>query len=546
MTSSSAKSGDCEPGYDLKYISDYITSLYKKDLLVKPKCFNRNSSIKSHLRAVEKYTSAVGISDELGKICILLESLDSATKSQLLFEEDYDENSYSWHKNKLIQLLPDKMCKTSALTDLFHVKQSGLSFNDFALKIKQELMDRSDIISKETRSSIAKDIFLNGLDDPILAEAVKTQKPLSIDEAFNCVRNLQRCESQNVNANVAALGRSPRDSAIADLQKQVAYLTQLVLALKSSLQSQPPAPIRKRYEPQKKLTQPCRICKKNNHDTDQCWFKNKNQNANSCYICGEHGHYSRTCPKNKRHIRQMQEETSENTSMGDSDIPSLPVEEYANCIQEGKDWILVQPKRKKRAFKPPKTIFRPKQYSKEIEHDYNYIMGRSKENSYGFSSQAAMTIHKKSQLHHDNKPTVAARVNGVSTHAFLDTGSEINVVDKQFAINRLGVTEQQFSDSKKKIKCANGSSMNICGSTQLNVQLGVSQMQLSFIVADKVSPHFIVGIRGLKSLQTSIDPERSAAIVQGVELPFINKIEADSLQQSKNGFPLYQRIGVQG
>ena len=88
---------------EITWLTNYFTSLYKKEIAQKPHFLTRNGNVDSHTESIEKYLKLINVTDELGKTCVLLDSLDESIKDELMFEEDYEVNlsSFAWHIKKL-------------------------------------------------------------------------------------------------------------------------------------------------------------------------------------------------------------------------------------------------------------------------------------------------------------------------------------------------------------------------------------------------------------------------------------------------------------
>lgn len=140
---------------------------------------------------------------------------------------------------------------------------------------------------------------------------------------------------------------------------------------------------------------------------------------------------------------------------------------------------------------------------------------------------------------------ILGRINETQCKLFLDTGSEVNVIDENFLINKLEISKKRVVAPSKIIKCANGSKLDTIGSVFLDVSVGVNQKSVEFIVASQSQPNIILGIRSMKSLQCNIDLRRNNVSVQGVDIPFINKIKSDSESSSKNCGALQRGIVLQ-
>ena len=306
------------PNEEIKWLTNYLSSLYRKEINQKPPKFDNNGSMQSHIQAMEKYMALVRIDDDLGKICILLESINQSAKDELMFEINYEANasSYDWHVNKLNELFPLKENTTTNLAELYELKQRNLSFNEFATQIKSEILRRSAFIKKDNFQSLALDIFLTGFNDKNLSLAVRAQKPTTLKEALVHVKTLKvKKNEENIPSLAFVSKNQDNNNEINDLKKQVAYLTQIVLSLRSSITSlsfknnssftdrhhTPRSPYKKKE---------CSFCNMSGHTIDECFKKGKRTFTNEkvCFICHKKGHIARVC--NEKRVNQINWNTS--------------------------------------------------------------------------------------------------------------------------------------------------------------------------------------------------------------------------------------------
>jgi len=555
---------------EIKWLTNYFTSLYRKELTEKPKSLSRNANVDLHLNAVEKYIKMVNVSDDLGKINILLDSLEQNIKDELMFEEDYEVNStsFNYHIKKLKELLPPKQNYTTELIRMYEIKQNSLSFFDFALKIKSEILARADCIPKSDQQKVALKVFIEGLNDRNLINALNLQNPKSINEALKILKHLNVKESSKESANINLINRekSP-NTEIEELKKQVAHLTQIVMTLRSKISflsnSNEKFISRNKY---------CKYCNMSGHSDVECYRKSKQNSYNKqqitpnqkyvqrnfyrkdnqhivCYNCNEKGHIARVCQKQKQ-LNQI------NWNDNSSQISSH--QNQSNVITETNSEIdenfpainALHIKKTTTGHKQTKKTIRTnnKTYSKEVEKDYKYIMGEYKKNSLGKTYkdvlQNAMTIEPNTAKRNSNRPILKGRINEKNSNLFLDTGSQINVIDSKYLENNLANYEQTDSELKF-VTCANGTKMEIYGSVVLDVQIGPQIKSINFLVANYVFPNIIIGIHGMKSLGLTIELGASAVIVKGIRVPFLSHIDSDSVVNQKNGQFLLNRTGVQ-
>lgn len=541
----------------LKWLTDHISSLYRKELVQKPEKFSRHNSMENHIQEMEKYFDTVNVKDDLGKICLLLESLDQLTKDELLFEDEYDTNanSYQWHKQSLLKICPFKSNATLDLSDLYRFKQNGISFYDFFVQVKSRII-HSKAIQKCDRSKIAIDIFLHGLDDQTIAKAVEAQKPNSLEDAYSFVKSLRQ---KNDSKECFALQNSSNSNNVltemAEMRKQLSYLTQVVLSLKSAfraLNAPPPKKVHRGNfnQPQRGFAKPMRY--------------NSNSRPITCFNCGRPGHSAQDCwskTKNVRYIEQRDNNSVSQPTAYDTDNASVnsnpsfqdmeePATVNATTSCSNNEWTLVTRRKDSKRQQTQSMHRKEKKYSQEIENDYQYIIGRRHKNSFGKSflnSKPSISSNNSEQKpsSFSNKPIIDAKINQKTSKLFLDSGSEINICDENYLLNELRVPKCNISPAKRIIRCANGSTMTTTGVIRLDVGIGVNSRELNFIVAPRVCPNIILGIRGMKTLGVEINLQRSSVVVRGVEIPFIAKINPETMPTPKNMPGLQLGVGVQ-
>ena len=556
-----------QPPNEMQWLTNYFTSLYRKDVMEKPTQFQRHSNIDEHIKKVEKYFENIKVVDDLGKVCILFDTLQNSIKDELIFESDYESNAtnYSWHKNILKRLFPIKENVTTNLTELFDLKQGEQTFSEFACKIKSEVVRRMRNNTSESRQKIALEIFLSGLNDEKLIKALRAQNPTDLNEVLSLVKSIN-VVNVNTSSNIAGVHKyDEKNSEINELKKQVTHLTQLVFSLRKSISeilgknnnfpqnTYPNITNNRQYKF-------CSFCNMKNHTDLECFRKRKTNISNEiqCYNCNKRGHISRACPNRKRFnvihrdSDRMEAYETDNASVSISqqsqyDLPvtcaiSISKAEEKKRFMENK--IVAQ----RKVTRPAISQKKPIKYSADVEKDYEYILGQRTENSYGRTYanvlQNAMTINNRSENVLKNRPVIRGRLNSINTNMFLDTGSEINVINQTF-LDKLFNGEYILNKSQLNVNCANGSKMNVVGSIDLNVQVGPTIKLLNFIVATSVFPSTIIGLHGMKSLKLNINLNESSVISRGVIVPFNTKISSESELKAKNVKFLQKSAGLQ-
>ena len=123
-----------------------------------------------------------------------------------------------------------------------------------------------------------------------------------------------------------------------------------------------------------------------------------------------------------------------------------------------------------------------------------------------------------------NKPIITGAVNNLRAKVFLDSGADINIVDRNFALNVLSLSIKDVAKSKSSIKCANATTMQVFGECSLQVTIGNVSKRLIFIVVENVFPSVILGLVALKELKIVICPEQSCIFADNIFVPFLSKV----------------------
>jgi len=153
---------------------------------------------------------------------------------------------------------------------------------------------------------------------------------------------------------------------------------------------------------------------------------------------------------------------------------------------------------------------------------------------------AAVAVEKD-----QNKPLVRGKCEGEKAKLFLDTGAEISVIDEGFLQQ---MKEQPIRRHKqtKVIKCANNSRMDTKGWVKLRIQVGGQEKECKFWVVQSLYPKIIIGIRAMKDMGISIDPARECVWVNGRKVPFLARVQPQSLLGSKSGNARTPGLRVEG
>jgi hypothetical protein len=129
-----------------------------------------------------------------------------------------------------------------------------------------------------------------------------------------------------------------------------------------------------------------------------------------------------------------------------------------------------------------------------------------------------------------NKPIVDGKCATIKTKLFLDSGAEINVIDNKFLQELVSKHQAPVSVNRctSNIKCANGSRMTVLGEATLIVEIASVKSRQKFLIVNNLFPKVIIGIRAMKTMSISIDPENDCIFVNKERIPFMSKVDPQS------------------
>jgi hypothetical protein len=89
------------------------------------------------------------------------------------------------------------------------------------------------------------------------------------------------------------------------------------------------------------------------------------------------------------------------------------------------------------------------------------------------------------------RPSLKIKLNGIWRNCLLDTGARINVIDEEILNDLETVKIMPITDN---IACANGSTLQVKGKTQLMVEINGEKAKMEFVIAKNLSPKIIAGV----------------------------------------------------
>jgi len=562
-------SGDSTDNSTMAILLQSLTNILKKDVISKPAVFCSSSiSACKHIELVTNYCTFIGATTEIDKAMVLWDSLTDGCKNEIIFHKDYDVNKdkFSWLKEVFLSMFPQQSNKTTDLLKLNQVKQNGRSLQEYLSTVKQECAKRRSNFSSNELQQVAVSLFISGLDDELFRKALKQQNPSHIDEAFKLLKNIKsESESTFFKFNEKTNECKNCSEEIKNLSSRIDYLQKLIVDLQRTVLS------------------------KNSHRS----FQNNQRNNNNyneqqkrkyeprqqerrgfssspklprCFNCGQLGHIQRHCQKKISHFRRMaeNEESSLHSYSVQSDRVNWPKEQDAvsspsapECLENYcavisrekcnsnsghlncKKGMQTLDSQKKLSYKD--TLQKNKYYPKDVlllERFVNdeRILRKEKKQLSKLLSMTVITSANTEKAR--NKPIVKGSANNKEAKMFLDTGADINIIDKNFALNVLQISPSNITQSTSNIRCANGTKLHVLGECKINICIGEAAQELKFTVVDKVFPSIIIGIVGMKQLKISLCPEQSCAFTGKTMVQFLSKVD----DMPKNGEGLCLRV----
>jgi len=553
-------SGDRDINATMATLVDSLQNLTKSGAIERPPLISRLLSAEQHLEQVDKYIKFVNASSSSDKAFILWQSLTDDVKNEIIFDLNYEQrcNDYTWMCNKLKEMLPRRQNKTSELLELNELKQNGQKAAEFASLIKQELAKRRNLFEKNERNKLSLKIFLSGLDDVLLATAIKQQHPSTIDEALKLFNTI--ITKENISNSCRQVNEFSSCKCTAELKLlhgKIEYLQQLIIGFQRSMMNS--------NEQKQKVNRFNRVPNSSPLDrpvAENRQFRNK---PIKCFNCGRNGHMSRNCraPRNHTRFASMDNAAYSDTypshsrhlsHEGDADSPPSINEGNGSDYSTAECYLAAKSSEKSvaRATSRKQIKIRkpPIQYSAEI-HAIAEGIGNGVETykdalisnlcTNKDKQKATSTVITKSNPERArNKPIVKGFIGDRNAKFLLDSGADINLIDRKFAESFLSSNINRSTAAQSTIRCANGSVMKCVGTVEISVSIGRASEMVIFRVVENLFPVVILGLVALKQLHISVCPWKSCAIIGNDEIPFLSKVS----EIPKNDTELYLRTGI--
>ena len=487
--------------------------------------FQKGKSLERHLNAVEKKLDELAIPKDQ-KASMLLRTLDDEIELELRSCHDFVED-YAYIVAVLREFYGADTTSVSLCSALLNIKQKpGQSIRDFMSEIRVATMRLFPDRNADEREKILIMSFIEGLQNQKHAIILKQHNPATLYDAYSLLKNEKVSEETFVmkidNENQSEIMKLNHKLEVAlrrinDLEFKISSMVEMKNNVKRSFKDPKiichlcrlPGHIKRNC----KMRQSCQICFKSNHATKDCFFK-ESRNKN---------------------IRNVENESIKSASMSEIEdrgdpLSSIPENDYDE--KPFNDAYVVQ------------NLTQKKVYPKDVENWANYVSGNGAKpriplkkemdgNKYeGKQSRTPTVISKSRNERAANKPVVPAVVEGkIEKNIFFDSGCECNIVDYSFlkSVARVNPNIKLLKSKGEKLSCANGSPINVMGQTVLNIKVGGKSMKMKFVVVESIFPNILIGIKSMKREKVCIVPAWDCVKIEGISVPFVSKIEADSL-----------------
>ena len=306
MTSAIAEPSTHGVGEQCQLLESLLQRLLSNDIIGMntPENCEKPENIKSHLNKLHQYFRVKGISDEECKVIILFNTLPEEMKFELCGQLEFNshENDFTWIEKKLLELFNPKESKITPLVKLFACKQKPeQSIREFLAEIRVEGYKLLKDLHPINREEHLIDAFKKGLKNKQLQHALNRVEIDTLDDAYNLVKKEKRSDDGSmlrqveIIENVDAIEKLQNQMMM--VQKQLSYIVAILEKTKppySDVLSRQRVDRNERLEGQRApnwtRTQPRNSQPRNPQSRQQ---------AIQCWTCGQAGHISRFCDKNK-------------------------------------------------------------------------------------------------------------------------------------------------------------------------------------------------------------------------------------------------------
>ena len=477
-----------------------------------PQQFNIGDDASQHVNKLTKYIVDMKIVDENEKLRIFVNSLEQNAQYEIFSLPEYDSVKANFDGMILsfLDLYKIKESKVSPIIDLLHLKQNHLPLREYMTRLRVELYKSRPSLCSEEREKTLIFAFLYGLQNRKAAAAVEFLKPRTLDEAHKFAKK----EVKNGEVETCLQIKDPSSNLIEEIQilrRKVDDLEKMVMELtKSNMRqySYGGRAIPGRQPEKRNLSHiTCFNCDSVGHLVRDC------KKPIICKFCKKAGHLERFCKTKKQTaFRYMKDdETTQSSNSINNDQASEDQSIETNYAITNKD----SRERTKKASNGVVT--------RQIRMLDQFIQGQG--NKPRSVKKANTLISKNHSELARNKPLVKANIYGKSVSTLIDSGAESNIMDAQlFQEIKAKNKKIKLYERRGKLVCANGSTMEILGTTKVDIQIGEQSMKMIFKIVENLFPRLIIGIKSMKEHRIQIVPQEDCIYVKNDPVSFISKV----------------------
>ena len=481
-----------------------------KEEIVEIGKFKKGKDVRKHLSKVEKKIDTLKVKQE-DRFDFLAKTLDEDILLELEAHVDFEED-FDWAKKILLKIYGEHYSEIKSRCELLKIQQVQLSLKDYLSEIRisgVKYLGRG--MDSAERERILVMAFIEGLRNANHKKILRQINPPTMDEAFELLKN------EGADQVDDCIYKIETHNDITFLKEQLEIAMKKIQSLENEIEK-----MKRRSNVPAKEKIKCHYCFEEGHIKKNC--KKLNANLNRCDICKKNNHKTENCFYKHNKIRNVDIESVESTDT--DDILNSPTDQIDDAHEHGINDAY--------AVSKPSKFSKDLQCPKKILIWENFVKGQGakpRKPILKLNTYASTVISKSNPEKAANKPIVSALVeNEIEKNILFDTGCECNIVDQKFLRELTKVNPKiKYVKSNGYLSCANGSPLKVIGHTVLNVQVGSRRMLIKFVVVSSIFPKMLIGLRTMKREFISIFPENDCLKVNGCFVPFVSKTKVTNL-----------------